>query len=53
MKKINLKEFQSEQLTIEERLQSKGGSGNTYTRRSHTSSTGADADCKASDWDCG
>ncbi|MCH2192761.1 hypothetical protein [Kordia sp.] len=53
MKKINLKEFQSEKLSVDERLQAKGGSGITYTRRSYTSSTGADTDCKASDWDCG
>jgi len=53
MKKINLKEFQSEKLSIEERLQTKGGSGSTHTRSCITRSTGTDSDCKPCDYDCG
>ncbi|MEM6721848.1 MAG: hypothetical protein AAF611_21145 [Bacteroidota bacterium] len=51
MKKINLKEFQSEQLSINERLQTKGGSGISASRRTGTACTGADHDRKAYDID--
>ncbi|MCH2192760.1 hypothetical protein [Kordia sp.] len=51
-KKINLKEFQSEKLSVEERLQTKGGSGVTRTGRRGTASTSTDCDYTAFDRDC-
>ncbi|MEM6721847.1 MAG: hypothetical protein AAF611_21140 [Bacteroidota bacterium] len=52
MKKINLKEFQSEKLSVDERLQARGGSGNTSSRAYLTRSSGNDADCNQTDSDC-
>ncbi|MEM6721849.1 MAG: hypothetical protein AAF611_21150 [Bacteroidota bacterium] len=52
MKKINLKEFQSEQLTIEERMRTRAGSGQTSSRRTSTISSGPDMDQRPHDKDC-
>jgi len=51
MKKINLKEFQSEQLSIEERLDTRAGSGKTSSHRSLTRSMGQDQDQQQHDRD--
>lgn len=42
MKKINLKEFQSEQLSITERMNTKAGSGKTLSHRIYTRGTAID-----------
>jgi hypothetical protein len=51
MKKINLAEFQTSKLTLNERLNTKGGSGVTSSRSSGTSCTGSDHDFKRTDRD--
>lgn len=51
MKKINLKQFQSEQLSISERMQTKAGSGGTSSQRLHTRSMGKDQDQQQHDRD--
>jgi hypothetical protein len=52
MKKINLKEFQASKLTLSERLNVKGGSGNTKSTRRETRSTCQDCDGNRKDADC-
>jgi hypothetical protein len=51
MKKINLAEFQTSKLTLNERLNTKGGSGSTTSRRTHTSCSGSDSDSRRTDSD--
>lgn len=51
MKKINLKEFQNEQLSIEERMHTKAGSGKTCSKRSCTFTTATDRDYRTYDRD--
>jgi hypothetical protein len=52
MKKISLKEFQFSKLTLSERLNVKGGSGGTRTRRIETKTVGSDCDSHRHDADC-
>ena len=52
MKKINLAEFQTLRLTLNERLNTKGGSGGyTYSRSINTRCTGPDKDSHRMDSD--
>jgi hypothetical protein len=51
MKKINLKQFQSEQLSVEERLNTRAGSGRTTSHRLYTRSMGKDQDQQQQDRD--
>ena len=51
MKKFNLEEFNKAKLTLSERLNVKGGSGSTTSRRTHTSCTGSDSDSRRTDSD--
>jgi hypothetical protein len=52
MRKINLKEFQTSKLTLNERLNTKGGSyAQTSSKRNTTRCTGPDADSTRTDSD--
>jgi len=50
-KKINLNEFENEKLDLNDKMNTKGGSGVTSSRRSGTSCTGSDHDFKSLDRD--
>lgn len=51
IKKINLKEFEAVQLTLTEKLNLKGDSGGTASRRNYTMSTATDHDFRRQDSD--
>jgi hypothetical protein len=51
IKKINLQEFEALQLTLAEKLNIKGDSRGTASRRNYTMSTAADHDFRSQDCD--